>query len=288
MTNTNASPQLPLLGRSAFITGGGSGIGLECARHLARDGASVTIAGRSLDRLEAARSELEAVAAGGAVVSAVSCEVNDEQQVRDAVAQAVATGGEGLDFVVAAAGRGGLGPLITTTLDEWDGIVGTNLTGTFLTFKHAGAALARSGGGAMVAISSIAGVSTHRFMIPYCVSKAAIDALVQNLADELGVADVRVNSVRPGLVDTELVGAVMTDETIVGDYLDQMPVRRVGQVGDVAGLVRFLLGPESGWITGENISIDGGHHLRRGPNFGGVAEAFFGDAALGVAPLDTP
>jgi len=131
-------------------------------------------------------------------------------------------------------------------------------------------------------------VSTHRFMIPYCVSKAAIDALVQNLADELGVADVRVNSVRPGLVDTELVGAVMTDETIVGDYLDQMPVRRVGQVGDVAGLVRFLLGPESGWITGENISIDGGHHLRRGPNFGGVAEAFFGDAALGVAPLDTP
>ena len=278
----------PLAGTSAFITGGGSGIGLECARRLVADGASVTIAGRSVERLAGAAAELESLAAAGASVATVGCEVNDEQQVRDAVAAAVANGADGLDYVVAAAGRGGLGPIITTSLDEWNGIVGTNLTGTFLTFKHAGAALARSGGGSMVAISSIAGVSTHRFMGPYCVSKAAIDMLVANLADELGVAGVRVNSVRPGLVETELVDAVMADESIVGDYLDQMPVRRVGQVGDIGALVRFLLGPDSGWITGENISIDGGHHLRRGPNFGPVAEAFFGDAAFGIAPLDTP
>ena len=301
MTTPAPSPGLPLTGRSAFITGGGSGIGLECARRLVADGASVTIAGRSLERLEAAKSELDALAAAGTVAAAgtaatatgasvavASCEVNDEQQVRDAVAVAVANGAEGLDFVVAAAGRGGLGPLITTTLDEWDGIVGTNLTGTFLTFKHAGAAAARSGGGSMVAISSIAGVSTHRFMGPYCVSKAAIDMLVQNLADELGVAGVRVNSVRPGLVETELVDAVMADEGIVTDYLDQMPIRRVGQVEDIGALVRFLLGPESGWITGENVSVDGGHHLRRGPNFAPAAEAFFGEAAFGIAPVDTP
>ena len=278
----------PLAGTSAFITGGGSGIGLECARRLVADGASVTIAGRSVERLAGAAAELESLAAAGASVATVGCEVNDEQQVREAVAAAVDNGADGLDFVVAAAGRGGLGPIITTSLDEWNGIVGTNLTGTFLTFKHAGAVLARSGGGSMVAISSIAGVSTHRFMGPYCVSKAAIDMLVANLADELGVAGVRVNSVRPGLVETELVGAVMADESIVGDYLDQMPVRRVGQVGDIGSLVRFLLGPDSGWITGENISVDGGHHLRRGPNFGPVAEAFFGEAAFGIAPLDTP
>jgi len=288
MTISDASSGPLLAGRSALITGGGSGIGLECARRLVADGASVAIAGRSVERLDAARSELEGVAAAGASVAIAACEVSDERQVRDAVAIAVANGPEGLDFVVAAAGRGGLGPIITTTLDEWDAIIATNLTGTFLTFKHAGAALARSGGGSMVAISSIAGVSTHRFMGPYCVSKAAIDMLVANLADELGVAGVRVNSVRPGLVETELVEAVMADESIVTDYLDQMPVRRVGQVEDIGALVRFLLGPDSGWITGESISIDGGHHLRRGPNFAPVAEAFFGEAALGVAPLDTP
>ena len=217
-------------------------------------------------------------------VAAVPCDVADEAQVAAAVAAAVGHGPAGLDLVVAAAGRGGLGPIITTSLEEWDGIIGTNLTGTFLTFKHAGAALARSGGGAMVAISSIAGVSTHRFMGPYCVSKAAIDMLVQNLADELGVAGVRVNSVRPGLVETELVEAVMADEGIVGDYLDQMPVRRVGQVEDVGAAVRFLLGPESSWITGVTMSVDGGHHLRRGPNFAPAAEAFFGDAARGITP----
>ncbi len=91
----------------------------------------------------------------------------------------------------------GLGPLLTTSLDEWNGILTTNLTGTFLTFKHAGAAIARAGGGPMVAISSIAGVATHRFMGPYSVSKAGIDMLVRNLADELGTAGVRVNSVSP-------------------------------------------------------------------------------------------
>jgi len=288
MTTADTSSDLVFAGQSAFITGGGSGIGLECARRLVVDGASVTIAGRSPERLAAAVVELEGLAGPGVSVASAPCDVADEGQVAAAVAVAVANGrdqgAEGLDLVVAAAGRGGLGPIITTSLEEWDGIIGTNLTGTFLTFKHAGAALARSGGGSMVAISSIAGARTHRFMAPYCVSKAAIDNLVENLADELGVAGVRVNSVRPGLVETELVDAVMADESIVGDYLDQTPVRRVGQVDDIGAAVRFLLGPESAWITGETISVDGGHHLRRGPNFAPVAEAFFGDAALGITP----
>jgi len=284
MTIADASSDLVLAGRSAFITGGGSGIGLECARRLVIDGASVTIAGRSPERLAGAVSELEALAPDGVSIMSVPCDAAVEAQVAAAVAVAVANGPAGLDLVVAAAGRGGLGPIITTPLEEWEAIIGTNLTGTFLTFKHAGAALARSGGGSMVAISSIAAVKTHPFMVPYSVSKAAIDALVQNLADELGVAGVRVNSVRPGLVETEMVDMIMADESILGDYLDQMPVRRVGQVDDIGSAVRFLLGPESGWLTGVNMSIDGGHHLRRGPNFAPAAEAFFGDAARGITP----
>lgn len=272
---------LPLAGQAALVTGGGSGIGLECARLLVRDGASVTICGRSAERLEAGRAVLAEAAGGGATIQTIACEVADEDQVIAAVRHAAEPEG-GLHLVVASAGTGGLGPLLTTPLDEWNRILATNLTGTFLTFRHAGAEVARSGGGAMVAISSIAGVETHRFMGPYCVSKAAIDTLVRNLADELGTAGVRVNSVRPGLVETDLVELLMADEGTVTDYLDQMPVRRVGQPADVAHLVRFLLDPGSSWITGENVSVDGGHHLRRGPNFEPVARAMFGPAVDGI------
>lgn len=280
------APSLPLAGQSAFVTGGGSGIGLECARRLVVDGASVTIAGRRAERLEEAAHELASSAAPDVEIAWAVCDVTDEEQVRAAVAAAVANGPAGLQLCVAAAGGGGLGPILTTSLDEWNAILATNLTGTFLTFKHAGAAVARAGGGSMVAISSIAGIATHRFMGPYSVSKAAIDMLVRTLADELGTAGVRVNSVRPGLVETELVEMIMQDEGIVGDYLDQMPVRRVGQPGDVGSLVRFLLGPESAWVTGTTISVDGGHHLRRGPNFEPAALAMWGDAARGVIPED--
>lgn len=268
-----------LSGQAGFITGGGSGIGLQIARYLVRDGASVTIAGRSEDRVRAAAAELETEAVDGAVVQWTTCDVVDEDQVAAAVAKA----GEPapLRFVVASAGGGGLGPIITTPLTDWNAIIGTNLTGTFLAFKHGGAAVAASGGGSMVAISSIAAAVTHRFMGPYCVSKAAIDMLVQVTADELGVAGVRVNSVRPGIVDTDLVNTTaMADEGIMGSYLDNMPIARAGNVDDVASLVRFLLGPDSAWITGTSTSVDGGQHLRRGPDYEATARAFFGDDAV--------
>jgi len=273
---------LPLSGLSAFVTGGATGIGLECARRLVEDGASVTIAGRREDRLQASAGELATRAGDGAEIAYAVCDVGDEEQVQAAVETAVATGPPGLHLCVASAGGGGVGPILSTSLDEWNRILGTNLTGTFLTFKHAGAAIARSGGGSMVAISSIAAAVTHRFMAPYCVSKVAIDALVRNLADELGVAGVRVNSVRPGFVETELMELV--DEATRDDYLSIMPISRLGEPADVASLVRFLLGPESSWITGANVSVDGGHHLRRGPNFEPVARLLYGDAVDGVIP----
>lgn len=278
-----AATEGPLAGRGALITGGGSGIGLQCARYLVRDGASVTITGRTAARLEAAAAELEAEAKPGATVAWIAGDVTVEADLIAAVERASEAEG-GLHLAVANAGKGGVGPLITTSLEEWNDILATNLTGAFLVVKHAGAAIARSGGGAIVAISSIAGVTTHRFMSPYAVSKAAIDMLVNSAADELGVAGVRVNSVRPGIVDTELVEYPLGDEQILTSYLDGMPVRRVGTVDDVAAAVRFLLGPESGWITGDNVSVDGGHHLRVGPDYEGIARALFGDAVDGTVP----
>ena len=243
--------------RSALITGGGSGIGLQTARHLLRDGCKVTLMGRSAERVRVAADELGA----GARWAAGS--VDDEEAVQRAVQ--IADGDGDLDVAVLAAGTGSGGPLLMQSRDEWDRTMSTNLTGAFLTLKHAGAAMARNGGGSIIALSSIAGVRTHRFMTPYCVSKAGLEMLVQNAADELGPMNIRVNAVRPGLVPTDLSSGLTASEPIVNDYLTQMPVSRLGTTDDIASAIRYLAGDESGWVTGVCLSVDGGHHLRRGP-----------------------
>ena len=271
---------LPLAGQMAFITGGGSGIGLACAAQFLRDGASVLLFGRDANKLELARSQLrsqlqsQSASAHAADVYVHAGDVSIESDVIAAVAAATAVHGT-LNIAVANAGTGALAPVIATTDEHWQRVMQTNLNGTFYTFKHAGAAIARSGGGAMCAISSIAGVRTHRFMGAYCASKAAIDMLARNTADELGVANVRVNSVCPGLVDTDLSAGLRDTDAIRADYLECMPISRVGTVSDVANAVRFLCGPESSWVTGVTLSVDGGHHLRRGPNIDALAAMLF-------------
>ena len=248
-------------GQAALVTGGGSGIGLACAKALHADGATVTLAGRTEDRLRAGAESI-----GGDRVHWVTCDVASEDDVARAVAVAAEPLG-GLHMAVAAAGGGSFGSIVDTPLDDWRQVMDTNLTGTFLVIKHAGAAIRAAGGGSIVAISSIAGAVTHRLLGVYAVSKTAIEALVRNAADELGADNVRVNAVRPGLVPTELTEAIMGSEAIVGDYLAQMPVQRLGTPEDIAACVRYLCGPESSWVTGVSISVDGGHHLRRGPDY---------------------
>ena len=243
--------------RAALITGGGSGIGLESARLLLRDGCTVTLMGRTEEKVKAAAESL----GDGARWSAGS--VADEDAVARAVEIANADGN--LDVAVLAAGTGTGGPILMGTRDDWDRTMATNLTGAFLTLKHAGLAMAANGGGSIIALSSIAGVRTHRFMTPYCVSKAGLEMLVMNAADELGPMNIRVNAVRPGLVPTDLSSGLTASEPIVNDYLSQMPVSRLGTTDDIAAAIRYLAGDESGWITGVCLSVDGGHHLRRGP-----------------------
>lgn len=261
-----------LSGQVALITGGGSGIGLACARHLAADGATVVIAGRDLERLERAADQLRA---DGASVLTERCDVTSESEVA-AMCAAAADAGR-LTMAVVNAGYGSAAPFHRTTLDEWNGMIAANLTGAFLTMRAATPYLVEAGGGSIVAISSIAGVATHRYMTPYTVSKAGLEMLVKQVADELGSVGVRANAVRPGLVPTEATEAMMAVPAIVDDYLAQMPLGRAGTTDDVARLVRFLAGPESSWITGTCISADGGHHLRRGPDLDPVMQMLHGD-----------
>jgi NAD(P)-dependent dehydrogenase (short-subunit alcohol dehydrogenase family) len=117
-------------------------------------------------------------------------------------------------------------------------------------------------------------------MAAYCVSKAGLDMLVKVAADELGRCGVRVNSVRPGLVQTQLGDHLIGDPAVLDDYLAQMPISRVGTVDDVAEAVRYLAGPESSWVTGQCLGVDGGHTLRRGPDVEHWARALYGDEAI--------
>jgi NAD(P)-dependent dehydrogenase (short-subunit alcohol dehydrogenase family) len=266
--------EAPLLGQVALVTGGGSGIGLACARALHADGATVVLVGRRADVLDAAAHQLGERAVG------VVGDVTDESHMRHAVTVAESLGR--CTMAIANAGFGSAAPLFQTTLDQWQSVLATNLTGAFLTIKHAGAAIVASGGGSIVAISSIAGVTTHKFMTPYCVSKAGLEMLVRNAADELGGAGLRVNAIRPGLVPTDATVGLMSIPAIVDDYLAQMPLGRAGSDDEVASLARFLLGSDSAWITGTCISVDGGHHLRRGPDITPAITLGFGtDAATG-------
>jgi NAD(P)-dependent dehydrogenase (short-subunit alcohol dehydrogenase family) len=271
--------ELALQGRAALVTGGGTGIGLGCARHLVRDGATVTIAGRREERLVEAARELEHEARGDASVHWITCDVSDEDSVVAAVARAAEPLG-GLHLAVASAGTGAASPVVRTPLDDWNAVLATNLTGTFLTVKHAARAIGRAGGGSIVSISSLAGHVSHRFMAAYCASKAGVDMLTRVAADELGGLGIRVNSVQPSLVDTELASVLTGTEAIKNDYLEQMPVSRVGTADEVGALVRFLLGPESSWITGVTVPIDGGHFLRRGPDYEPLVRMFYGDEAI--------
>ncbi len=278
MPDSAPSP-LPLAGRTALVTGGGTGIGRACAEALLVDGASVVLVGRRADVLDEAVAALSEVAPDGATVRSVAADVADEAQVARAVATAAETGG--LDIAVLSAGTGTLGPLTALPVEEWQRVVDVNLTGTFLALKHTALAMTASGrGGAIVAISSIAGTRSHRWMGPYCATKAAIDSLVEVAADELGRQGIRVCSVRPGVVSTDLGDHLLADPDVTADYLAQMPISRPGDVTDVARAVRFLVGPESGWITGVALSVDGGHHIRRGPDLDGFARALYGDAAV--------
>jgi NAD(P)-dependent dehydrogenase (short-subunit alcohol dehydrogenase family) len=264
------------------VTGGGSGIGLACAARFAADGAHVTIAGRSEDRLRGAVTEIEKVAADGVRVAYAVADVTVEDQVVAAVERAAGPGP--LKAVVASAGGSStMGPLTQMDAGRWRDTVDLNVTGTMLVLKHSARHMVRAGGGSFVGISSIASSNTHRWFGAYGVAKAGIDHLVKLAADELGASGVRVNSIRPGLVRTDMVQAISESGPVHDDYITCTPLGRIGEVEDIAALAAFLVGPESTWLTGLNINADGGHHLRRGPDFRSVMEPAFGaDGLRGV------
>jgi NAD(P)-dependent dehydrogenase (short-subunit alcohol dehydrogenase family) len=125
---------------------------------------------------------------------------------------------------------------------------------------------------------------THPYFGAYTAGKAGIEAMVRNAADEYGHLGVRFNAIRPGFIATEIMGHIPRESATYRSYIENTPMTGVGEPEDVGHLARFLIGPESRWITGQAINVDGGHSLRRGPNFSEFAEAMFGRAVLDGKP----
>ena len=259
---------------NALITGGGSGIGRGIARALLASGATVTIAGRSPERLKDAREALAAESLDVSRLHEFAADITDEEQTEAAVAAATAATGT-LNAVVACAGepRGQMAPVTELDLRQWHSVFENNVIGTMLTLKYGARELVRAGGGSFVAISSISAKLAARFAAPISSAKAALEQLCRVAAVELGPSDVTVNVIRPGLV---VVPRQDLPAEMAADFVSIIPLHRLGAPDDISGLVRFLVGPEARWVTGQVISVDGGQTLSRAFDASPWVEPVFG------------
>jgi NAD(P)-dependent dehydrogenase (short-subunit alcohol dehydrogenase family) len=248
-----------LEGKVALVTAGATGIGLGCARAIVAGGGRVMICARRDDTLKRAAAEL------GENADWVVCDVTDDESVDAAVAATLARFGS-LDAAVNSAGTGTAGSILATPTPEFQRVLDTNLTGAFRCLRAEARVMVEAGGGSIVNVSSIAGALPHRWMDAYCASKAGLNMLTRCAADDLGEHGIRVNAVMPGLVRTALAAPLTGNPDAVAEYLRRMPLGRVGETADVAGLVAFLLSDEASWITGQCVGVDGGHTLRQGPD----------------------
>jgi len=283
MTGTTR-PSGGLEGFAVLVTGGGTGIGRACAERLAADGAAVTICGRTESKLAEAAKRIEAAAGHGGSVSFVAADVTSETDVAAAVARALEPTGR-LDGCVAnAGGGGGMGPYHVQDVQEFLRVLHLNVLGTMLCIKHTVTHMVEAGGGSFIGMSSLAGHVTHPYFGAYTAGKAGIEAMMRNAADEYGHLGVRFNAIRPGFIATEIMGHIPRESATYRSYVENTPMQGVGEPEDVGHLARFLIGPESRWITGQAIAVDGGHSLRRGPDFSEFALAMFGRDVLDGKP----
>jgi len=246
-------------GRVGFVTGGGTGLGLACARAIVAGGGRVMLAGRREEIVREAAREL------GDAADFVRCDVTDDASVDAAVAATQKRFGP-LRLAVNAAGVGSAGSVLNSTSAELASILDTNLVGVFRCVRAETKAMKAAGGGSIVNVSSIAGALTHRWMTAYCVSKAGVNMLTRCAADDLGEHAIRVNAVMPGLVPTDLAAPLAGNADSVAEYERCMPLARLGRAEEVAAIVAFLLSEEAAWITGQCIGVDGGHTIRKGPD----------------------
>lgn len=238
--------------RTALVTGAARGIGFATAALMLVEGWRVALLDIDREGLDRAVASLEAPER----TLALPCDVSDEAGVSAAVAEAAERFGR-LDALVNNAGIAVFKPLLDTTPDEWARVLAVNLTGPFLCSRAAAPVMARTGGGAIVNITSISGLRASTLRVAYGTSKAALAHLTKQQAVELAGLGIRVNAVAPGPVDTAMAKAVHSP-AIRADYHDTIPLNRYGLEEELAQAIVFLAGPRASYISGQILAVDGG------------------------------
>ena len=242
-------------GKVALITGAASGMGASMARIFAREGAKVTVADMLDDEGKGVAAEI-AQNNGAAIFQHL--DVTREAEWQAAVEATVAAFGK-LDILVNDAGISGSNVDDLFDTGSWERIMGINATGTFLGIKHAIPAMRAVGGGAIVNISSISGITGQRGIhVAYNASKGAVRTLTKAAAVQHGRHNVRVNSVHPGLMPPMRTSGRTADPAVRAKMLEGVPLGRAGRVEEVANAVLFLASDEASYITGAELWVDGG------------------------------
>ncbi|OHV60098.1 gluconate 5-dehydrogenase [Mesorhizobium sp. LCM 4577] len=243
-----------LEGRHAFVTGASRGLGLAFAEALAAAGARVTIGGRKADELKAAGDRLRAE--GYAVAEAV-IDVTDTRSVDAAIAASEA-GTAPIDILVNNAGIQRRAPLETFSDADWDALMATNLDGVFKVSRAAAKGMIQRRKGVIINVSSVQSALARPSIAPYAASKGAITMLTKSMAGEWGQHGVRVNAIAPGYFKTEMNAALVADEQFSGWLTGRTPMRRWGDVEELAGAAVFLASDAASFVTGQTLLVDGG------------------------------
>lgn len=249
-----------LTGKVAIVTGASAGIGRAAAFALAAEGASVVIADVDIDRGEQAAREISHK--GGTAVF-IRADVSDDASVAALVAETVARFG-GLDVAFNNAGiEGETAPTAECTPDNWQRTIAVNLTGTWQCMRHEIPQMLRRGGGAIVNMSSVAGLVGFASIPAYTASKHGVAGLTKAAALEYADQHIRVNAVCPGVIDTEMVDRFTGGQPDAqAALLATEPVGRLGQPEEIADAVVWLCSDRSSFVTGQAIAVDGGFVAR--------------------------
>lgn len=247
-----------LAGKVAMLTGASRGIGRAIALRLARAGAKVVVSSRKLENVEAVASEIEA--AGGEAL-AVQAHVGRPDDLVSLVGRTLERFGRVDVLVNNAATNPHFGPLLTADDGQWDKILETNAKSVFRLCREVVPHLEAQGGGKIVNMASIAGLRPTVNMGVYGIAKAAVIMLTQVLALELGPQNIQVNAIAPGLIKTRFSQLLWQTPQIAEPILARVPLGRLGEPEDVAGLALYLASPASDYVTGSVFLVDGGMNV---------------------------